>query len=422
MKLCRRTFLKATGVSLALPWLDAFSPVPCRAASPAAPPRRLVCTCMPLGLHPPLFFPEQPGRNYRLTPYLAVLNDFRDDFTVISGLSHPEIGASHDSIFSFLTAAPHPEIRAGFRNSISLDQFAAEHLGGETRFNALTLADEGFSLAWTRSGAIVPSDTFPSRVFARLFLDGRPEEVQAQARRLRDGQSILDAVGGQARAMRSGLGAGDRDRIDEYFTSVRELEGRLARAEQWSRRPRPRVQAEQPRDIANPADIIGRTRLMFDLIHLALQTDSTRLITMLLAGTSLVPTVPGVTLGHHDLSHHGQDPNKIAQLRLIELATMTTLRELLTKLKRTREASGTLLDRTMVLFSSNLGAGSTHSTRNLPVLLAGGGFRHGQYLAFNQANPPPLCNLYVSMLQRLGIDTERFGSSRGTLTGLEARG
>jgi hypothetical protein len=375
---------------------------------------------MPLGIHPPFFFPERPGRNYALTPYLEVLNDFRDDFTVMSGLSHPEMGASHDSIFSFLTAASHPEIRAGFRNSISLDQFAAERIGGETRFPSLTLADEGFSLAWTRSGAIVPSDCWPSRVFARLFLDGRPEEVQAQARRLRDGQSILDAVGGQARTMRSNLGPSDRDRLDEYFTSVRELEGRLARAEQWSRRPRPRVQAEPPRDIANPADIIGRTRLMFDLIHLAVQTDSTRLITMLLAGTSLVPTVPGVTLGHHDLSHHGQDPNKIAQLRRIELATMTTLRELLTKLKRTREAGGTLLDRTMVFFSSNLGAGSTHSTRNLPVLLAGGGFRHGQYLAFNQANPPPLCNLYVTMLQRLGIDADRFGSSAGTLTGLEA--
>src|SRR5439155_21514705 len=175
------------------------------------------------------------------TPYLEVLADFRNDFTVISGLSHPETGASHDSIFSFLTAAPHPEIRAGFRNSISLDQFAAQHIGGETRHPSLSLAEEGFSLSWTRSGAIVPSDSWPSSVFARLFLEGRPEEVQAQARRLRDGRSILDAVGEQARSIEPRLGAADRDKLDEYFTSVRELERGLARSEEWSKRPRPNV-------------------------------------------------------------------------------------------------------------------------------------------------------------------------------------
>jgi hypothetical protein len=417
MKVSRRHFLRAAGVSLALPWLESLA-----AGAAAGPPRRLVCICTPLGLHPPFFFPERAGRNYRLSPYLQVLEDLRADFTVVSGLSHPETGASHDSIYSFLTAAPHPEIRAGFRNSISLDQLAAEHVGGRTRFPTLTLADEGFSLSWTRSGAIVPSDTSPARVFARLFLQGRPEEVRSQVRRLRDDQSILDTVRGQAQALRSGLGAADRDRLDEYFSSVRDLERRLSTAEQWSHRPRPRVQAAPPRDIPNPADIIGRSRLLFDLVHLAVQTDSTRLITLLLAGTSLVPLVPGVSLGHHDLSHHGQDPNKIEQLRRVELETMRALRDLLARLKRTREGGASLLDRTMVFFGSNLGAGSTHSTRNLPVLLAGGGFRHGQYLAFNPGNLPPLCNLYVTMLQRLGIEVARFGSSSGTLTGLEMVG
>src|SRR5262249_43106015 len=153
-------------------------------------------------------------------PYLEALKEFRNDFTVISGLSHPDVGPSHDSIYSFLTAAPHPERRAGFRNTISLDQFAATHLGGETRFPSLTLSCEGFSLSWTRSGAIVPSDCWPSSVFARLFLEGRPDEVAAQARRLQDGQSILDTVRGQARKLKAGLGAGDRDKLDEYFTSV----------------------------------------------------------------------------------------------------------------------------------------------------------------------------------------------------------
>src|ERR1700757_4894047 len=140
MKLSRRSFLRAAGVSLALPWLDAPAPAGALAAS-AGPRRRMVCICMPLGLHPPYFFPQKAGRDYPLTPYLEVLKDFRDDFTVMSGLAHPEVGPSHDSIFSFLTAAPHPEIRAGFRNSISLDQLAAEHIGGETRFPSLVLSN-----------------------------------------------------------------------------------------------------------------------------------------------------------------------------------------------------------------------------------------------------------------------------------------
>jgi hypothetical protein len=416
-KLSRRNFLRAAGVSLALPWLDALAQTPA-----ARPPRRMVCICTPLGLHAPNLFPERTGRDYGLTPYLEPLREFRDDFTIVSGLSHPEVGSSHDSIFSFLTAAPHPERRAGFRNSISLDQFAATHIGGETRFPSLALSCEGFSLSWTRSGAIVPSDSFPSTVFARLFLEGRPDEVEAQVRRLRDGRSILDTVGDQARNLQPRLGAADRDKLDEYFSSVRELERGLANSEAWSKRPRPRVDARPPQDNRNPADVAGKAQLMFDLIHLALQTDSTRLITLLLLGTSLVPPIAGVNLGHHDLSHHGQDPSKIAQLRTVELEKMRTFRAFLAKLKETREQDASLLDRTMVFFSSNLGNASSHSTRNLPVLLAGGGFRHGQHLAFNASNPPPLSNLYVSMLQRLGVSADTFGSSTGTLSGLETAG
>jgi hypothetical protein len=415
MKLTRRTFLRAAGVSLALPWLDALAP----GQPAAAPPRRMVCICTPLGLHPAYFFPQEAGRDYALTPYLEPFREFRQDFTVISGLAHPETGASHDSIFNFLTAAPHPERRAGFRNSVSLDQFAASRIGGETRFPSLALSCEGFSLSWTRSGAIVPSDSWPSSVFARLFLDGRPDEREAQVRRLRDGRSILDAVGEQAKSLQPKLGAGDRDKMDEYFQSVRELERGLARSEEWSQRPRPRVNVPPPQNITNPADLVGRARLMFDLIHLALQTDSTRLVTLLLLGTSLVPPIAGVNLGHHDLSHHGQDPAKIAQLRTVELEKMRTFRAFLAKLKDTREQGSNVLEGTMVFFSSNLGNASSHSTRNLPVLLAGGGFRHGQHLAFNPGNPPPLSNLYVSMLQRLGINADRFGSSSGPLRGLE---
>jgi hypothetical protein len=415
VELSRRSFLHAAGVSLALPWLEAVAGAQTKTAQP---PRRMVCICTPLGLHPPLFFPEKAGRDFAPTPYLGVLKEFHDNLTVISGLSHPEVGASHDSIFSFLTAAPHPELRAGFRNSISLDQLAAEHIGGETRHASLVLSCEGFSLSWTRSGALVPSDCFPSSVFARLFLEGRPDEVQAQARRLRDGRSILDTVREQSRQLQTGLGSSDREKMDEYFTSVRELEQRLARAEEWSKKPKPKVDAKQPQNIANSADLVGRARLMFDLIHLALQTDSTRLITLLLLGTSLVPPIQGVSLGHHDLSHHGQDPSKIAQLKTVEIEKLRTFAEFLKKLKDSKEGSETLLDRTQVFFSSNLGNASTHATKNLPIILAGGGYRHGQHLAFDPKSPAPLSNLYVSMLQRLGVEVDRFGSSTGTLTGL----
>jgi len=417
----RRRFLKVAGISLALPGLDIFTPRTTRGDSRSTFPRRMVCICTPLGLHAENFFPEKSGKDYELTPYLEVLKDYRDDFTVISGLSHPEIENSHDSIFSFLTAAPHPERRAGFRNSISLDQLAAEQIGGLTRFPSLTLSAEGFSLSWTRSGAIVPSDTSPSRVFARLFLDGRPDEVQAQVRRLRDGQSILDKVSGQAKSLQAGLGASDREKLDEYFTSVRQLERSLANAEEWSKKPKPKVDAKQPQDVANPADLLGRTRLLFDLTHLALATDSTRLVTMMLLGTSLVPPIPGVSDGHHNLSHHGQDPNKLAQLKIVETEKLKLLGEFLGKLKQSKEENETVLDRTMVYFSSNLGNASNHSCKNLPVLFAGGGFRHGQHLDFRTAkSPPPLSNLYVSMLQRMGLETDHFGTSTGTLSGLEA--
>jgi hypothetical protein len=239
MTLSRRTFLRAAGVAIALPALEAHT-----CAAPAAkPPRRMVCINTPLGLHPAAFFPEKSGKDYPLSPYLEILKDLRDDFTVISGLTHPDVGPSHDSNFSFLTGAPHPEQRAGFKNSISVDQLAAEHLRGETRYASLPLSCEGFTLSWTRSGAMVPAEAWPAAVFAKLFIEGRPDEVEAQKRRLQDGQSILDTVGEQAKKVKSGLGPADRDKLDEYFTSVRELEQTLLQSEDWLKKPKPKVDA-----------------------------------------------------------------------------------------------------------------------------------------------------------------------------------
>jgi hypothetical protein len=418
MNIPRRTFLRVAGISLALPWLDAFA-----TGGKAKVPRRMVCICAPLGLHPPNFFPEKTGRDYELTPYLEMLRDFREDFTVISGLAHAGMssGFAHQASAAFLTGVPGAG-RPGFHNAISLDQFAADRIGDQTRFPSLALSGEGAGgLSWTRTGALIPADYSPSRVFARLFLEGRPDEVQGQMRRLEEGRSILDDVRAQAKSLRSDLGMDDRDKLDEYLTSVRELEQRMVKDESWARTPKPKVNVEPPKDIPNAADLIGRTRLLFDLTHLALQTDSTRLITIMLAGSTFAPPIPGVTLGHHDLSHHGKDPGKLEQLKIVEVETMKTVRDLLAKLKQSQEDDATLLDRTTVFLGSNLGDGSSHSVRNLPVLLAGGGFKHGQHLPFDPQNPPPLCNLYVSMLQRLGIETDKFSTSTGTLTGLEFR-
>lgn len=422
MKLHRRTLLRAAGVAIALPLFDALVPKRANGADEkAATPNRMVCINTPLGLHPEYFFPKQTGREYELSPYLEVFKDFREQFTVISGLSHPDVGPSHDSNQSFLTAAPHPERRAGFKNSISVDQYAAEFLYGQTRFATLPLSCEGSGLAWTKSGAPVPTESWPSGVFAKLFLEGRPDEVQAQARRLADGQSVLDSIRAQAKKLEGQIGAADREKLEEYFTSIRELEQRLAQAEAWSKKPKPKVEAKQPVDVRNSADLIGKNRLWFDLIHLALQTDSSRLVTLQLLGTSSVPPIAGVSQGHHDLSHHGKDPLKIAQLKVLELEKLQTLRVFFELLRNTKEDGETLLDRTTIFFSSNLADASKHSVKNMPVLLAGGKFNHGQHLAFDENKNPPLSNLFVSMLQQMGLPAEKFGSSTGTLTGLEIR-
>lgn len=415
----RRGFLRAAGVSVALPWLDALAPRPAFAA-PTGPPRRMVLLCAPLSLHPPFFFPQKAGKDYPLSPYLEVLKDHRDDFTVMSGLSHPNVAEGHDSGYSFLTGAHHTGfMRSGFRNTISVDQLAADRLIGQTRMPSLALSTEGGGLSWTRSGVLVPPTLSPSSLFAQLFIEGGPEEVEAQLRRLRQGQSILDQVRDQTKGLEPWLGPRDREKLDEYFTSVRELERRMTSAKEWAKKPKPKVNAPRPQDPPN-VDLVARCRTWFDLTHLAFETDSTRLVTIMLNGASQgAPPIPGVSQGHHDLSHHGQDPGKIAQLRLVELGMMKTLADFLGKLKATAEEGSRLLDRTMVFFGSNLGNASSHATRNLPILLAGGGFKHGQHLVFDAQNPPPLCNVFVSMLQRLGLEEDRFGSSTGTLTGLE---
>lgn len=414
--LSRRAFLRGTGVTLTLPLLDAMQPRRAQATLLASPPHRLLCINTTLGLHTPNLFPTSAGRDYALTPYLEPLQALRNDFTVFSGLSHPQVDGGHSSELCYLTAAPHPS-SDGFKNTISLDQYAAELLVPQTRFRSLVLASSHNGLSVTRNGVQIPAEQRPSRLFRAMFVEGSPTEIDAQVQRLKQGQSILDNVLAEANDFQRELGKRDREKLDEYFTSVREVEQRMLQAQGWAHRPKPKVSVKPPVDITSTTEVVGRVRLMIDLMHLALQTDSTRLITFAMNGFNAVPAIPGVTQDWHNLSHHGQDPAKLAELRVIELQQMKLFGELLTKLKGTQEEGGTLLDRTIVLFGSNLGNASSHDTKNLPILLAGGGFRHGQHLAFDPQKNPPLCNLFVQCLQRLGAEVGSFGSSTGTLPG-----
>jgi len=421
----RRAFLRAGGVALALPFLDAM--LPCSRGAAARPqPRRMVCICTVLGMHAPDFFPTGFGRDYEPSRHLEPLKDLRDDFTIFSGFAHPgNESANHTGEFTFLTAAPGPEL-PGFRNSVSLDQFVARKMGTATRFPSLELATSpghARSLAVNSNGVNLPAEDRPSRIFARLFLEGSPEEIKQEEARLAEGRSVLDVVSDQARRLSGQVSAADRDKLDEYFSSVREMEQRLQAMQAWARVPKPKVNIPPPADVPDRADMVGRIDALFNLLPFALATDSTRVVSLFI-GEAGVPPIPGVTMGDHELSHHGQEPEKIAQLRLIEAAKAKSLAALLTKLKATEEGGESLLNNTTVFFGSNLGNASNHSTSNLPILLAGGGFKHGQHLMVapegNLKNSTPLSNLFVSMIHDMGIETDKFGSSSGSVPGLEA--
>jgi hypothetical protein len=423
----RRRFLRGTGVALGLPLLDAMVPAFSRAAVDAPAPRRLFAVCNNLGLLPGKFFPapDQAGRGYQLSPYLEMLRAHREDFTVLSGVWHPDVDGGHPADNCFLTAAPHPG-SGGFRNTISLDQFVAERVGHLTRFPSLTLGvnvQQGMrSLSWTGGGVLIPSEEKPSEIFKRLFLVGSPEEVRAQMRRLALGQSVMDTVADQTRRLQRDVGARDRERLDQYLTGVRDLEQRLGKAEEWERKPKPVVSEKPPVDPAETRDYIEKVRLMYDIARLAFETDSTRLIALLLDSVnSPAIKVEGETMtdGYHSLSHHGKSPEKLRQLEVIDRAHMKLLDHLFTELKSRREGGETLFGRTMTLYGTNLGDANTHVTTNLPTLFAGGGFKHGQHLAFDRERNYPLPNLFVNVLQRLGIEADKFATSTGTLRGLE---
>ncbi len=422
----RRRFLRGSGaVALSLPLLDAMGPTVGRQALAASPtnaaPRRFVTMCAGLGFHTPFLFPEQEGIEFGNTPYLSKLADCQDQITVFSGLSHPNQQGNngHASSMTWLTSAQRPGL-AGFKNTISLDQRISQEIGLQTRYPSLSLSTSDASLSWSANGVPIPALNSPAKLFRGLFVDGTPQQVAAELRGLKRGQSILDTVSGRARQLNGELGTRDQEKVAEYLAAVRELEVRLQQSEDWAVKPKPHVDAKEPVDVTDRSEAIAKQQLMYDLIVLALQTDSTRTITFELSGLNQVPKIAGVSSDWHGLSHHGKDPVKIDELKLVEEAEFQAFGEFLNKLKSIRELEGTLLDSTAVLFGSNLGNASAHDWHNLPIIVAGGGFKHRGYVAHDATNNTPLANLFVPLAQRMGIEIDRFGSSTASsIRGLE---
>ena len=425
----RRHFLRSAGVALSLPFLNSMLRPFARAAE-ASPlgtseaPRRMFGICNNLGLLHENFFPTGAGRDYVASPYLKLLDAHRKDFTVFTGVSHPNVDSGHPADVCFLTAAPHPG-GGGFRNTISLDQLIAERVGTLTRFPSLTLAvnSRARSLSFTGTGVAIPPQDKAAEVYQQLFFQGTEAQIAAQITELDNGRSILDAVAAQARDLQKNLGSEDRDRVEQYFTSVRDLENRLQASKGWERKPRPVVSAPAPVDPQTPAQYMEKVKVMYDLAMLAFQTDSTRSITLMLdsVSTPVVEGIPGVAITdtYHNLSHHGKDEDKLGQLKALDLGHMKLLDRLYSNFKGVAENGGNLLDRTMVLYGSNFGDANQHVNVNMPIVFAGGGFKHGQHLVFDKDRNYPLPNLFVSMLHRLGMEQDRFASSTGSMRGLD---
>ena len=417
----RRRFLRGIGVSLGLPILECMTPVFARAAR-LQPPQRMLLISNNLGVLQKPFFPQDAGRDYKLSPYLSVLEDFRNDFTVFSGLSHPDVVGGHSTENCFLTAARGPT-KSGFRNSISLDQFAAENLGQDTRFPTLNLGvnidKANRSLSWTRDGVLLPAEDSAPALFRKMFVQGDAASVQKQLHRLEERGSILDTLLDGAKLFSRGLGTDDKQRLDQYFTSVREVEERLHTAREWELKLKPATTHTAPEDIQDKKLFFQKFELILSMAQLALESDSTRIVTLMIDAFA-TPSFrlhenQNTTDGYHSLSHHGQAVEKVKQLEDADHQQMQLIHKLLQNFANKPDGDQRLLDRTMVLYGSNMGDSNTHDNSNLPILLAGGGFKHGRHIAFKRDHNQPLSNLYVTMLQRLGIEADVFGSSTGAL-------
>ena len=419
-KRTRRRFLQGFGGSLlALPLLEANS-----ASGTFASPKRITATGIFYGFVPQNFHPQQTGRNFQSPLLLKPLESHRNDYSVFSGLDH-NLSGGHNATKFFLSGIPTNQSKGFAEANISIDQKAANFVGGETRYSSLSLdSDRGneHTLSWTRNGNNVQPIRSLEKLYRMLF---RKENLQTRnqaERQLEDRKSILDLAKFQADQFKKGLGQSDADKLDQYFTSVREFERRIEQSSLWLDKEKPKTDYALPRG-ADSLTLKERTPLFYDLMTLALQTDSTRVIS--LAFTNLGKEnggLSGVNQGYHTLSHHGQVQAAIDELSIIESFHIAQFSRFLGKLKQVVEPNRkSLLDSTMTLLGSGMSNANSHSNRDLPVLLAGGGFKHGQHLHFARSGKQstPLCNLYLSMLQNFGLEVDRFNTSSGTLTGLE---
>ncbi|MDP6928924.1 MAG: DUF1552 domain-containing protein [Planctomycetota bacterium] len=407
--LSRRRFLQGTGIALSLPVFDSFA---VGSSASKKPPRRLVCIGNHLGFYPGNFFPKAAGKDYVATSTLKPLETHRDDLTVFSHLDH-ELNGGHKAVQGFLTSIKKEEA-AGFpEKNISLDQAAAEHVGSSTRFPSINTGIEGGTdMCWTKAGVHVPPINNPATLFRGLFVNSPQSVREAERTRLKHRASVLDALRDSARALNRTLNAADRDKLDQYLTSVRDVERRLQMSKEWLNRPKPKPPIDEVLD--EERQHIDEVALFYDLLALALQTDSTRVATL---ETGLGFRTSELDLdGYHGISHHGKAPGRIDQLKVVESFLTAKLSGFMDRLKEAR-----IFDNTLVVFGSGMSDGSRHSNRNLPVLLAGGGFKHQGHVVCpaEQHKRVPLSNLWLSVLQWFGSEADRFGRSTGTFSPME---
>lgn len=431
----RRSFLRGTGVALALPALEAM-PRPVQASDQQSGPARMLAIYVPNGVNIAKWVPETAGRNYQLSPTLKVLERHREHFTVLSGLGHPNSKGGHSGADTFLTAAD----LAGtpgydYRNSVSVDQVAAETVGLQTRIPSLELSTgsgtgspgHSHTLSFSRDAVPLPAENSPRAVFERLFVDDKGDTREAKIQRFQEDKSVLDAVLSQSRQLSKQLGQQDKRKLDEYLTSVREVERRVKRAESWMDVPKSAVNADSLALDARPEERGNRQdweRVMYDLVRLAFETDTTRVITLQLGREASGGqfTELGLSSNHHELSHHGGDPEMLDGLFRIDQFHLEQLGYFMDRMSQSQEQGVSLLDRTMVLYGSgmNSGEGGGHSPKNLPLLFAGGknlGFQLGQHLQIKEGTAP-FSNVHLAMLQAMGIETNQFVDSTQTLNGL----
>lgn len=441
----RRQVLRGLGVSIALPLLDCMVR-PASAAPDATKPKRSVFLYIPNGVNTLTWQIEKAGVDYEFTKPLKSLERHRAEITPISGLHHPlVIGKHHNCEKVWLTGANVPGDGGAFRNTVSADQLIADVQGVATRFSSLELAIEGVSLAWSKDGIQIPAERNTQQIFNMLF-GVEKDSKETIRRRLSRRGSILDLVADDAGRVNKKLGTADRSKLDEYFTAVRQVEERTRRADEWLNIPKPQVPSDHAARLQRKlsmAEAGEYYRLFYDLMVMALRTDSTRVITCGIGSegnTSGIPEI-GILQTRHGLSHHNGDPEQLRRLTETDTFLVEQFSYFLDQLKSHQEEGQTLLDTTQVLWGSGMAYGHSHGNANLPTILAGGkalGYKHGTHVDFNlpkigqynvaDANAhyricsrpvddnARLSNLLLTMLQRGGVETDRFQDSLGTIS------